>query len=125
MKKILLRLTRNFEKIFLHAAIKLCFFFFCNYKQGLSDHALISRLARIQIIPVVNTAPIVPLGIEREPSFKSPDLFDPAIMPKNRNRKLIAILYKRSQSTASVCKFSSKTALQSLHYITISCDVKA
>lgn len=44
-------------------------------------------MSRIQTKDVVATAAIVPVGIAFDASAKSPDLFDPAIIPDNRRRR--------------------------------------
>ena len=49
-----------------------------------STEACYSKHKRIQTVDVVNMAAIVPLGMERCASFKSPDLLEPAIIPKQK-----------------------------------------
>ena len=48
-----------------------------------------TKSQRIQTMEVVKMAAMVPIGMEREASARSPDLLDPAIIPAEREKEMV------------------------------------
>ena len=61
---------------------------------------------KLQIKDVVKTAAIVPLGILREGSFKSPERFDPAIMPVTEGKNIPNSIRNEVTSSPRISVFS-------------------